>query len=201
VTSPLSSAPEYRAARLLAPPLVGARHPSAFEPPGRILRPPLPKSTRPPRPPRSLAPSSRRTPVGRRTPNGPPVRSMPPPAVLSPLGRRWLLDVAVGLLGRWQEHLPPIKRSQPLLSRPSHGRAATGAITGHRGELEAWPAIHRTKPFPTFPCIYQSSPEYPFSHRAATSPAGRSQRPPRLAAGAPTPPILPRPNRAQESVP
>jgi hypothetical protein len=89
-------------------------------------------------------------------------RSSVSPAVHSCRGRRLLLDVAVGLLGRWQAHLSPIKWSLPFSSRPCRDRAAAGAIAGSRGELQARSAAHQSKPFPTFPCTSPSSPACPF---------------------------------------
>jgi hypothetical protein len=52
------------------------------------------------------------------------------------------LDVAVGLMWSLAGSLAAHKRGAALLSRPSRGRAAVGAITGRRGELQAGPARH-----------------------------------------------------------
>jgi hypothetical protein len=124
-------------------------------------------------------------------------RSSVSPAVHSCRGRRLLLDVSVGLLGRWQAHLSPIKRSPPFSSRPCRGRAATGAIAGSRSELQARSAAHQSKPSPTFPCTSPSSPACPFPplnrHLAGTAAAAATAAGRRRPHHAGPPPAQPSP--------
>jgi hypothetical protein len=181
-----------------APPRAGAR-PSAFEPPGLRLEAALPQATRPPRPPRSLAPSSHRAPTGRRTPNGPPVRSMPP-AVRSSRGRRLLLEALpsdpqslASTQAAIKGSLPPVHRAKPRPRAPLVPATGAAAARYHHR-----PAARQTKVASTLPCPYSRPPTSPSRQRdpylagtpaAAATTAGRRCTPRRR------PPLLPNPNQ------
>jgi hypothetical protein len=127
-------------------------------------------------------------------------RSSVSPAMHSCRGRRLLLDVAVGLLGRWQAHLSPIKRSPPFSSRPCCGRAAAGDIAGSRDELQARSAAHQSKPSPTFPCTSPSSLACPFPPGHDGHRRWPPAPPPRRSSPCPTKPKNRHP-RARGSIP
>jgi hypothetical protein len=123
------------------------------------------------------------------------------PAVHSYRGQRMLLDVAVGLLGRWQARSSPIKRSPPFSSRscPGLSRRRRHCWQPRRSSGPGWLCTQENSPPPSLAPTLAPNP--PSRRRNPTSPAHRPQRPPRLAAGAPSLPAPSRPKRARKSTP
>jgi hypothetical protein len=128
------------------------------------------------RAPRSLGvrPPSRHEPAGEHLMGRRTVRRSP--VVHSYRGPRMLLDIVVGLLGRWQARSSPIKRSTPFSSRPCPG------LSRRRTELRVRLAVPPSKLSPTFLGTHsspQTSPKSPAQPHLAGTPAAAAPAPDR----------------------